>query len=162
MTWLIKQVLLRTSNIYITLQISALLSQPKTHPEKSPFWSLWTWHIVLINKCKRENFQMWLQLVWWLQKLLSLFFSCALMATDNLEKYSGGIFSQFHVLSLPNHIVSVAGWGVAEDGTEYWVVRNSWGEFWVSFSLSLHHTLASQLSVWDKSALSFNHYASHV
>lgn len=62
--------------------------------------------------------------------LLSL--SCALMATSGLEKYSGGIFSEFHLLSLPNHIVSVAGWGVTEDGTEYWVVRNSWGEFWVS------------------------------
>ncbi|XP_053740459.1 cathepsin Z [Synchiropus splendidus] len=56
--------------------------------------------------------------------------SCALMATDALEQYSGGIFSQFHLLSLPNHIVSVAGWGVTEDGTEYWIVRNSWGDFW--------------------------------
>ncbi|XP_069014029.1 cathepsin Z [Embiotoca jacksoni] len=56
--------------------------------------------------------------------------SCALMATSGLERYSGGIFSEFHLLSLPNHIVSVAGWGVDEDGIEFWVVRNSWGEFW--------------------------------
>ncbi|XP_008333091.2 cathepsin Z-like [Cynoglossus semilaevis] len=56
--------------------------------------------------------------------------SCALMATEGLENYPGGIFSEFHPLSLPNHIVSVAGWGLSEDQTEYWIVRNSWGEFW--------------------------------
>lgn len=76
---------------------------------------------------------------------MGLFFSCALMATDSLEEYSGGIFSEFHAISLPNHIVSVAGWGVTEDGTEFWVVRNSWGEFWVSVLLSLLLSDKSQM-----------------
>lgn len=50
-------------------------------------------------------------------------------ATPELEKYTGGIFSQSKFLPLPNHEVSITGWGV-ENGEEYWHVRNSWGSYW--------------------------------
>jgi hypothetical protein len=46
-----------------------------------------------------------------------------------IHTYQGGVFTNSSSTSI-NHIISVVGWGVDGDGTKYWNVRNSWGEYW--------------------------------
>ena len=43
--------------------------------------------------------------------------------------YTGGIFEDKTGEKDIDHEVSVVGWGV-ENGTKYWLVRNSWGSYW--------------------------------
>lgn len=55
-------------------------------------------------------------------------------ATINAEpivEYSGGIFNDQDADRGTNHIVSIVGWGKdSETDKKYWIVRNSWGEYW--------------------------------
>lgn len=50
---------------------------------------------------------------------------------EPLMKYQGGIIRDNPALRnlTHNHGVSIVGWG-SSDGVEYWIVRNSWGEYW--------------------------------
>lgn len=55
-------------------------------------------------------------------------------ATINAEpivKYAGGIFVDASHSKSSNHIVSIVGWGTDEETkTMFWIVRNSWGQYW--------------------------------
>jgi len=58
--------------------------------------------------------------------------SCGIHVTDNFENnYDGStIYSEKVRFILLNHEISVVGYGVSEDGQEYWIGRNSWGTYW--------------------------------
>ena len=52
--------------------------------------------------------------------------TCAIKATKKLEEYQSGMHAEFFPDPIiPNHVVSVVGWG---DG--YLIIRNSWGIAW--------------------------------
>ena len=51
---------------------------------------------------------------------------------EPLVDYTGGIVRDTKLWHMKvNHIVSIVGWGTDEEtGDQYWIVRNSWGQFW--------------------------------
>ena len=44
--------------------------------------------------------------------------------------YTGGVFVDKTGRKELDHDISVVGWGVDEDKTKYWIIRNSWGSYW--------------------------------
>ncbi|XP_044462427.1 zingipain-2-like [Mangifera indica] len=48
---------------------------------------------------------------------------------SGIKYYSSGVFDGDCGTSL-NHAVTIIGYGTADDGTEYWLIKNSWGESW--------------------------------
>jgi cathepsin X len=50
---------------------------------------------------------------------------------DPLRDYAGGILDDETASTDTNHIVSITGFGRDPDTKqEYWIIRNSWGEYW--------------------------------
>ncbi|CAH2064684.1 unnamed protein product [Thlaspi arvense] len=44
--------------------------------------------------------------------------------------YKSGIFGGENCLTDRNHAVTIVGFGTSEEGTKYWLLKNSWGESW--------------------------------
>nr|AAO64444.1 cathepsin Z-like cysteine proteinase [Myxobolus cerebralis] len=60
--------------------------------------------------------------------------SCSMYASENFVfNYTGGVYVE-NSNSLPNHLVSILGWGEDVDEHDkvrpYWIIRNSWGTNW--------------------------------
>jgi len=48
-----------------------------------------------------------------------------------MDDWLGGkVFDDASAGRDTNHVVSIVGWGRAENDTEYWLLRNSWGAYW--------------------------------
>ena len=56
--------------------------------------------------------------------------ACGLCVTPEFEAYAGGVFEDTTGCTQEDHIISIAGYGTTEDGTKYWIGRNSWGTYW--------------------------------
>ena len=50
---------------------------------------------------------------------------------DPIDTYKGGIVDVPDASRETNHLVSITGWGFdQEQNIPFWIVRNSWGNFW--------------------------------
>ena len=56
--------------------------------------------------------------------------SCGIKTTKGFKNYTEGVYSEYLWSTKANHEVSIVGWGATDEGQEYWIGRNSWGNYW--------------------------------
>ena len=82
--------------------------------------------------------------------------ACGVDATEKwVDTYHGGVYSEKKDFPIINHFISLLGWGVDADGTEYWIGRNSWGTFWGEygfFKINMHKDNLA-VNLWCSSAI---------
>lgn len=49
---------------------------------------------------------------------------------EDFISYSSGVYRYATGQYLGGHAVKIIGWGIDEDGSEHWIVANSWGASW--------------------------------
>ncbi|XP_009352795.2 zingipain-2-like [Pyrus x bretschneideri] len=56
--------------------------------------------------------------------------SVAINTSPAFQYYKGGVFTGDDCGTELNHAVTIIGYGTAEDGTPYWLIKNSWSDTW--------------------------------
>ena len=75
--------------------------------------------------------------------------SCAIEATENFELHYDGTYIYEEDVGVPqlNHAIAVVGYGVTEDGQEYWIGRNSWGTYWADWGFFYMNMYTNNLGI---------------
>ena len=70
--------------------------------------------------------------------------ACGISVTDELYKhYKGGVFFDKTNATQIDHDISVVGYGVDKPtGLKYWLIRNSWGTYWVRYFVSFRSIIS--------------------
>lgn len=76
--------------------------------------------------------------------------ACSMYVTDKFQKEykAGQIYSEKFGWLLQNHEISIVGWGIEEKtGREYWICRNSWGNYWGDYGFFLMQMHKDNLNI---------------
>jgi cathepsin B len=56
--------------------------------------------------------------------------SAAFTVYSDFLTYTSGVYTHKTGSELGGHAVKIYGWGTSSDGTDYWLVANSWNNYW--------------------------------